>query len=369
MSDLSLVDLANPQDEDLRRAKRKRHRRRRAVVLLIALLLFVGAATAAYLGLKPVVLGFLEPTDFEGPGNGEVVVQIEAGDSGTAIAQTLADAGVVKTSSAFVDAYQGEPEAGSIQPGSYALRQQMKASDAVALLLDPAARVALRVTVPEGLRKEDVLDLLAVEGGFSREVLASAAAEPETIGLPPAAEGNPEGFLYPATYDFEPDATPAEVLSIMIDRSIQQLEEIGVPPDRYREVVTKASLVEAEARLPEDFGRVARVFDNRLAAGMPLQLDSTVLFAVGKKSVTTTPQDRDSDSPYNTYKFPGLPAGPINSPGAAAMQAAFEPTPGEWLYFVTVDPDTGETRYAVTFEEHQANVAVFQQWLRDNPDR
>ena len=125
--------------------------------------------------------------------------------------------------------------------------------------------------------------------------------------------------------------------------------------------------MQAEAASPEDMAMVAQVLDNRLAIGMKLQLDTTVNYASGKTGITTTAEDRANPSPYNTYYSAGLPPGAISNPGEDALRAVLTPTPGEWLYFVVVNPDTGETRFAATYEEHQANVALFQQWLRDNP--
>jgi UPF0755 protein len=367
MSDLSLSDLSSQGGQRARRPRRAQHRRRRGRIAVgIALVLLVAACVTAYVGLRPVVDGLLESDDYPGPGTGEVIVQVAPGDPGAAIATTLAEAGVVKTRKAFLDATRAEPASAGIQPGSYRLRREMAAADALAALLDPTSRVALKVTLPEGLARAAAFDLLAAGTGLTVEELEAAAQDGAAIGLPPAAEGQVEGFLFPATYDFEPGVSADQVLRTLVERAVAELDALGVPPERRREVVTKASLVEAEARLPEDFGKVARVLENRLADGMPLQLDSTVLYAVGKSSITTTAQDRASDSPYNTYRFPGLPPGPINSPGTAALQAVLDPTPGEWRYFVSVNPDTGETRFAVTLEEHQENVALFQQWLREN---
>jgi UPF0755 protein len=132
-------------------------------------------------------------------------------------------------------------------------------------------------------------------------------------------------------------------------------------------VLTKASIVQAEAASPEDMAMVARVLENRLADGMPLQLDTTVNYANGKSGITTTPQDRANPSPYNTYVHPGLPPGAIGNPGEQAIEAVLAPTPGDWRFFVVIDPDTGETRFARTAEEHQQNVLLFQQWLREQP--
>src|SRR5690606_16365559 len=138
------------------------------------------------------------------------------------------------------------------------------------------------------------------------------------------------------------------------------------------ELVTVASIVEREAGSanPDDRARVARVIVNRLAQDMPLQMDSTVHYAVNDyATTTTTDEQRAVDSPYNTYKHKGLPPGPIAAPGRAALEAATSPAAGDWLYFVTVNLDTGETRFAVTYEEHEANVALFQQWCQANPGK
>jgi UPF0755 protein len=125
--------------------------------------------------------------------------------------------------------------------------------------------------------------------------------------------------------------------------------------------------VQAEARLPEDFAKVARVIYNRLEDGQPLQMDSTVAYANDVYTVFTSDEQRAVDSPYNTYLYPGLPPGPINSPGSQALEAALNPAEGSWRYFVTVDLETGETKYADTFEEHESNVAELQAWIVENP--
>jgi UPF0755 protein len=132
-------------------------------------------------------------------------------------------------------------------------------------------------------------------------------------------------------------------------------------------VLTKASLVQAEASTAEDMAKVARVLENRLSDGMALQLDTTVNYANGKGGITTTAEDRANPSLYNTYVHTGLPPGPISNPGEQAISAVQNPAEGPWRFFVVVDPDTGETRFAETAEQHQQNVLLFQQWLRENP--
>jgi UPF0755 protein len=153
----------------------------------------------------------------------------------------------------------------------------------------------------------------------------------------------------------------------MVDRAVHALDDLQIPEDQRLTVVTKASLVQAEASTTEDMAKVARVLENRLADGMRLQLDTTVNYANGKGGITTSAADRANPSPYNTYVHTGLPPGAISNPGEEALRAVLAPTPGDWRFFVVVDPDTGETRFARTGEEHQQNVLLFQQWLRENP--
>lgn len=368
---LPLSELPDATDQHARRSARalreqQRRRRRRATVALVtALALFGGAAFVVWGVVRPVVTGFFEPNDYEGSGTGTVQVQIEAGDSGQAIGQELQKADVVKTAEAFVDAARDEPRAASIQPGTYELRRQMSAAAALQLLLDPASRVSIRIALPEGMTKAETFERLAQATGLPVEEFERAATEGD-VGLPAEANGDPEGYLFPATYEFDPDVAAVEIIGQLVARHQQAMDSVGVPPERRREVLVKASLVEDEAQLADDFGRVARVVENRLAAGMPLQLDSTVNYVTGKSGITTTEQDRATDSPYNTYKYPGLPPGPINSPGEKALAAALNPPEGNWLYFVAVNPETGETRFAATPEEHAQNVELFRQWLREN---
>ncbi|MGY1772583.1 endolytic transglycosylase MltG [Blastococcus sp. SYSU D00813] len=306
--------------------------------------------------------------DYTGAGTGTVQVRVSDGDTLSDIGRTLVDADVIASVGPFVTAAEAQPAAMGIQPGVYGMRLQMSGQAALDLLLDPASRLFSRVTIPEGFTVTRVLERLAQETDTPIEELNAAAIDPAATGLPAYANGLLEGWLFPATYDFEPETTPAQMLATMVSRTVQTLDRLGVPEDQRLTVVTKASLVQAEAALPEDMGMVAQVLENRLATGMQLQLDSTVNYATGNTGITTTADDRATASPYNTYFAPGLPPGAIGNPGEEAINAVLNPTPGPWIYFVTVNPDTGETRFAVTPEEHAANVALFRQWLAENPD-
>ncbi len=311
--------------------------------------------------------------DFSGAGTGSVTVTIPQGASGRTIGQVLEDAGVVKSGKAFRDAAARNPDAGSIQPGQYALRRQMSAASALTMLLDPSTVQKGRVTVREGLRQTEIVSLLAKETGNPVAEYTAALKDPENIGLPAAAKGKAEGWLFPDTYSFGADVAPKQQLAMMVGRTREVLDSLGVGSSRAQRVLTMASIAEVEASSPADYAKVARVLENRLddklGNGGKLQLDSTVSYAVGRRSLTTTSAERAVDSRYNTYRYPGLPAGPISNPGKAAILGVLDPTPGSWLFFVTVDPSTGETKFATTGAEHEANVLKFQAWCQANPGK
>ncbi|MEJ5915758.1 endolytic transglycosylase MltG [Pseudokineococcus sp. 1T1Z-3] len=360
--------MADPTAAPPARPHRPRRRRRvvAGVVLLLALVLVAGAGAVGWSFVRPLLERDPPPQDFAGPGDGEVQVQVVQGDTGQAIGQTLTDAGVVASVGAFVAATQSEPASDSIQPGTYALREEMSAEGALDLLLSPESRINLRVQLVEGLYASTALAQIEADTGISVEDLQAAASDP-AVPLPAEAQGRLDGYLFPATYTFEPDVTAVDVISTMVTRAERSLVEAGLPPEQWHRTMTLASLVEAEASRDEDRPRVARVIENRLAIGMALQFDSTVNFATGDTGITTSDEARATDDPYNTYVYAGLPPGPINSPGEAAIAAALEPADGPWLFFVTVDLSTGETLFSTTYEEHQENVRLFQAYLAENP--
>jgi UPF0755 protein len=344
----------------------RRRRRRRPVAVIIALIVFGGLVAGVVFGGQKLI-GLFVSEDYSGQGTGSVQVRVQNGDTLSDIGRTLVDADVIASVGPFTDAAENEPKAMGITAGVYKLRQHMSGAAALDLLLDPSSRLVTRVTIPEGTIAVNTLQKIADATGMPLADLQAAAANPAALGLPAYANGSLEGFLFPATYDVEPGDTAAELLSAMVARTTQALDQLGVPEDQRLQVLTEASIVQAEAGSTEDMAKVARVLDNRLAINMPLQLDTTVNYANGRTGLTTTPQDRQNPSPYNTYVHPGLPPGPIGNPGEDAIKAVLTPAQGDWLFFVVVNPDTGETRFATTAEEHQANVAIFQQWLREHP--
>ena len=369
--------LPPPSDSGPRRKPRRSHRRSRRkalVAVVVALAALGGMGTVSVVGVSRIYHHFAEGTaDFEGPGSGEVRFQISLGNAIRTIGRNLQTAGVVETEGAFVAAARDEPRAATLRPGFYRLRKEMRAVDALALLLDPNSRILNRAVIPEGRTVDEALAVFAKDSGIAAGQFREALKKMGDLGFPPWAKGNPEGFLFPATYDIDPDATATSILRDVSKRLKQALTDtdlvsraalVGRTP---YEVLTIASLIEEEAKQSQDQPKVSRVIYNRLAKGMPLQLDSTVRFLTGKKAITTTDDDRAIDSPYNTYRINGLPAGPISSPGKSAIEAALAPVDGPWIFFVAVNPDTGETKFAATAAEHARNVAEFRQWLKSHP--
>jgi UPF0755 protein len=358
-----------------RQGRPPRRRGRRLGILVVALAIVAAAGIAAYTVLRPVVDGLLESNDYPGPGSGKVEVVVNDGDSGRAIARTLEKADVVKTTKAYLDAAARDKRASAIQPGSYTLKKQMRAQDALAVLVNPANRDVPRVTIREGLWKSEVFAALSKGTGLPVEAYQAAAKDPAALGLPAAAKGNLEGWLFPSTYEFPTKATATEQLRTMVAKTVAELDKAGVAEEQRQRVLIVASIVEGEARGDADRGKVARVVENRMdnpkgpTVGF-IQMDSTVNYALQKRgNLTKAEYDRAKSSPYDSYANKGLPPGPIGNPGAAAIEAAAHPTEGPWFYFVTVNLDTGETLFATTLAEQHANEAKLQAWCAPNPGK
>lgn len=351
------------------RRRRTRSRRSRWSVVVIAGIV-LGAAALAWFTIRPLVGSFFEEDDYPGPGSGRVTVTIPQGASGTAIGKVLRDAGVVKSANAFIDVASKDTRSAGIRPGVYAMRKEMSASGALGLLLDPASRIVRTTTVKEGQRLTEIVDTLVAETGIAKADFQAALKQPAELGLPAQAKGRVEGWLFPATYEVSPQTTAVSLLSEMVERTTAELTQLGVAPARWNAVVIEASLIEAERGTdPADAAKIARVFANRIAKGWPLQLDTTVNYALNRRRVAVATKETQVDSPYNTYRVKGLPIGAICSPGAVAMKAVLEPADGPWMYFVAVNPDTGETKYAVTEQEFFALQAELNKWLAANPGR
>ncbi|MFI6540720.1 endolytic transglycosylase MltG [Nonomuraea sp. NPDC050547] len=209
------------------------------------------------------------------------------------------------------------------------------------------------VTVKEGWRAALLFGDLSRVTGEPATSFARAAEDGRALGLPPYAKGRLEGFAHPGAYRFAESATPTEILAAMVARFRETADKLGLASRRAPlDVVIVASLVQAESPTEADMPKVARVIHNRLDRGMRLQLDSTVLYGMGKDGVDVTVEDLKRRSPYNTYRHEGLPPGPISNPGEAALKAALHPAAGPWLYYVATGPKRGTLEFATSAKEY-----------------
>lgn len=346
-------------------------------VVLIVVLAIVGvlAAGGAYVWTTyetqiRAVMGWEEPKDYEaGEATGEALVTIVTGDTGSTISQTLYDQGVTKTPTAFYDHLIATAQDPPFQPGVYALQQRMTSEAALTRILDPDSRRQNAAQIREGLTLDQTLDILAQGTTLPLEDFEAAVADPAAYGVPASSL---EGWLFPATYQFDPGLSATDIIRTLVNRTVESLDSAGVPTERREEILTTASIIQREARLEADFYKVSRVIANRLADGMRLQMDSTAQYGYGSMhngTASSSAEALEDDNPWNTYLRDGLPAGPIANPGDVAIDAAMHPADGPWLYFVTWNMDTGETIFSETYEQHQAGIEQWHAWCDANDNR
>jgi UPF0755 protein len=379
------LDLAF--DESAERGK-PRHRRgsrggkgggKSTVAFLMAFILLAVLGGGAFLGYNKIK-DFFTAADYDGPGTGTVQVKIEENSSLTAMGNVLVDADVVKSTKAFVAAAEENPRGQNIQSGTFNLRKQMSGEEAVKLLLDPKSRVSKGITIPEGKTSFQVFDTLSKATGIPVAEFKAAAKNPEALGVPDfwfnRTDGQKvtksiEGFLFPDTYEFPPDATAQEMLETMVQHFMSVSKKLDfvdrVEQDRDispYEALTVASLAQAEGGVQKDFGKIARVAYNRLYGDFfcnCLEFDVGINYYYQLTGRPTKPSGKMTDeelndpkNPYRLHGKAGLTPTPINNPGEAAMKAAMDPPKGPWLYFVAIDKD-GNSAFATTNEEHDRN--------------
>ena len=331
-----------PSRSDRRRSRveQRKRRRRRIFLPLLVLVLIGGIGAGALVGGRSLTSKFGTTPDFAGAGSGETLIVVEPGDTATDIAATMVKQGVVKSEKAFAKAAKGDSRALGIQPGTYKLHKQMSGAAALALILDPTARLLSRVTIPEGLTVKDTLTLISQKSKIPLKSLQAAAKDTASLELPSYAGKNPEGFLFPETYDLEPDTTAASLLKSMVDQwkakvtDAGLLEKAGSVNLKPYELLIVASLVEKETQQPDERVKVARVIYNRLAQDFYLGIDASILYGLGRSKGGLTQADLERDTPYNNRLHKGLPPTPIANPGMASLEAAAAPAPGPWLYYV-----------------------------------
>ena len=336
-----------------------------------------GIIAVIFLGLVAFagksLIGFISgPPDFKGPGQGSVQIEVVEGDSLAKVGNVLKAAGVVKSVDAFTAAANANPDSQKISAGFYNMLLEMRASDAIKRLLNPESKVVTKVVIPEGKRAVDIFALISTATGIPVADFEAIAADPSALPLPEYANGNIEGFLFPATYEFPPGTTALSALTAMVNKFnavAKEIDLVGTAEGFGRtpyEILTIASLLEVEGH-PRDFEKVARVVYNRLAKPMRLEFDSTVNYGLGQTDVIITGDLLAKNTPYNTYKNDGLTPTPIGNPGVASIKAAMNPADGDWLYFITVDLGTQETKFTSSYSEFLVFKDQFLAYCDANP--
>ncbi|WP_371651238.1 MULTISPECIES: endolytic transglycosylase MltG [unclassified Streptomyces] len=355
-----------------RRGKGKKKGKSGRACLVLVVVFSLGVGGAGYFGYQFWQKKFGAAPDYVGAGSTPVQVEIPQGAGGYEIGSILAKAGVVKSQGAFVSAQNDNPKGKTLQAGVYTLNKGMSAANAVAAMLNPASRS--NFIIPEGKRNawvyEQIDKRLELKAGTTQDV---AKAQAKNLGLPDWANDNKEiadpleGFLYPASYPVAKGTKPEDVLRKMVSRANQEYGKVDLKGMASKlglksplQLLTVASLVQAEGKYKHDFDKVARVVYNRLKPNNTetyglLDFDSTVNYAKSQSTLDTgsVKKLREFKHPYNTYYIHGLPPGPIGNPGDSALHSALNPTPGPWYYFVSVTEN--ETLFAVTNEEHEQN--------------
>jgi UPF0755 protein len=371
-----------------RRRKEKKRRRRSFFALFMSMVLLVGLAGAVYWGVGRAMDYFGTPDYDSNPATVAVNVTVNDGDTASNIAVELYNKKVVKSTKAFIQAAQAQPKSKNIQPGVYKLWEQMPASAALNMLLDPDKNMLVnKVTIPEGMITLDIYDKLAKASGLPVKDFIDAGKDPVALGVDGswfttkrsdnrAVIRSVEGFLFPATYSFQPGQSAKDMLKQMVKRFNEVVTEthfVDLATNNLHitpyEALVAASIAQAEAVNKEDFAKVAKVLYNRSFSGnFPcscLGLDSEVNYwlrlqgkSVSASEHLTVQQLNDPNDPYNTHNKPGLPGGAISNPGQDAMQGAVTPVgAANIFYFMTVDKQ-GTMAYASTKAQHDANVAL-----------
>jgi UPF0755 protein len=351
----------------------KKKSRNGVACLVVVLVLGGGLAGVGYFGLQFYQDRFGEAPDFAGDGNGEQVsVTIPKGASGYTMGNLLKQAGVVKSVDAFVAAQNGNPEGKTIQDGVYTLQKEMSAKSAVELMLSDESRNNL--IIAEGKRNADIYALIDQRLEVTEGTTAKVAKDDwKKLGLPGWAQNHEnvkdplEGFLYPSSYPVAKGQKPEDVLKQMVQRATDTYEEMGVEKkakslglDGPWQLITVASLAQAEGTSHDDFRKMAEVVYNRMKPANPqtngmLEFDSTYNYIKNQSKIDLTLAElRNYDNPYNTYYHKGLPPGPIGNPGQEALTGALDPTDDGWYYFISMDGKT--SKFTKTNAEHQKLV-------------
>jgi UPF0755 protein len=344
-------------------------RRSGCACLVVAVVLAGGVGGAGYFGYSFYESHFGPAPDYSGQGSGDVQIEVPQGASLNTIGNILKKAGVVKSVDAFASAANKNPKGRTIQPGIYVLQLQMSAASAVTMMLDPKSQSTMIVS--EGERDKDIYADIDRHLGLAKGTTYKVArAQWKTFGLPTWANSVPhikdplEGFLFPSRYSAAKGVKPEAVLKQMVGQAKEQFAQFDMAAEAKKQglssplqLLTVASLAQAEGKTDDDFQKMAKVVYNRLEPQNKetygqLYFDSTYNYIKNTNATTISiAKIKSLDDPYNTYKYKGLPPGPIGNPGLVALKAAMNPDPGNWYYFISLDGKT--TKFTETHAEFQ----------------
>lgn len=298
---------------------------------------------------------------FQPVGRGSLrLVQVPPGMSARQIGRKLQQMGIIRRAWAFEWVVRWKGWSDRLKPGQYELRPSMSPLQIVRIIAE--GRVATSwVTIPEGYTLRQIAHVLEERGvANAEEFLRLATTEGDTFKASFPLPKNLEGYLFPNTYRFPRGTGARQAIQSMVsllEREVYQKyrEEIERSGFSFHQILTIASLIEREAKVPEDRPLISAVIRNRLGRDMKLEIDATVLYALGKHKPRVLYRDLEIDSDYNTYRRKGLPPGPIANPGIVCIEAALRPAQVDYLYYVA-RPD-GSHIFTRTLEEHHVAVA------------
>ncbi|MFI7582243.1 endolytic transglycosylase MltG [Kocuria sp. M1N1S27] len=360
------------EHEELTAEQLKRRQRRGRVSLTTAIALFLLAAliTVSVLGST---FGWFETRDYRGDGDDPVTFTVAEGATTGQIAVALEQEGIVADAETFIETYQEDHAEEFIQPGQYELRTEMSSEAAVGALMEEEEATHY-AAVNRTLRMSDVFGILSESTGIPVSEFEAYRENTGNFGIPDRFP-TLEGWLHPGEYRFPLDASAEQILQDMVDRTRTTLENNGITDEEeIFEVLTIGSIIEFEVQ-PEHYDVVAGAIENRLenpegeTAGF-IQSDASVTYGLDRRSYDFSEEERrDESNPYNTFANPGLPVGPIGSPGDAAIAAAADPQDNDYYFWVTVNLETGETKFSETYAQHLEYVEEYNQWCSENEGR
>lgn len=348
---------APPASRREMRKKRNEKKRKRIISIIAAIVAVALVAAGCFFLVKKIKASreareaantVQQIEDYPGPGGEDVSFTVESGQGAYQIAESLVQQDIIKSAEAFTSIVAANDT--TLYPGTFQLKKQMKASDVVNILSDqtqaggfldvkPGDRVSAVIQNAATLTGKDVSEFQAIIDGGGDGI------------LPAEAGGKFEGWLEPGSYNVQ-DKSASDIIKEMVDARVAKLDDLGIASDQRQRVLEIASIAQAEVNTVDAFGKVARVIENRLATGMNLGMDTSLAYGLNKTANEITDADiEDASNPYNLHKNAGLPPTPIDNPGDDAITQAANPPEGNWMYFVTVDLSTGETKFVETEDE------------------